>query len=137
MDYDTDESTCPLRYTTESMKKKRGNMDESLWNAVYQQRPTPPEDFIFSYSKLNTYDDETYPLEQMRTYSQSYAFIDPTRKGRDYFAMGVFKRHKISNQSWSKWYLVDVIFEQKPTKELMYDIAFLPDETIKNNDHKM
>ena len=126
LDYDTDESTCPLRYTTESMKKKRGNMDESLWSAVYQQRPTPPEDFVFAYSKLNVYDDETYPLKQMKeSETQTYSFIDPTRKGKDYFAMGIFKRYRTSSNSWSKWYLIDCIFEQKPTKELMYDIALI------------
>lgn len=125
LDYDTDESTCPLRYTTESMKKKRGNMDEALWNAVYQQRPTPPEEFLFAYSKLQVYNDETYPREEMKTKpTQCYAFIDPTRKGKDFFAMGIFKRYNIGKDIWSNWYLVDCIFEQAPTKELLYDIAY-------------
>lgn len=126
LDYDTDESTCPLRYTTASMRKKRTHMDESLWNAVYQQRPTPPEEFIFSHKKLNTYTDETYPSQLKNIYSNGYqcwSFIDPTRKGNDFFSMGIFKRYKISNNEWSKWYLVDCIHEQSPTKELMYDIA--------------
>lgn len=125
LDYDTDESTCPSRYSTIRMRKKRGEMDESLWNAVYQQRPTPPEDFIFSYNKIQTYNDETYPKEDMlQKPVQCYAFIDPTRKGMDYFAMGIFKRYQISSKNYSKWYLVDCIFEQTPTKELLYEIAF-------------
>lgn len=56
--------------------------------------------------------------------TQCYAFIDPTRKGTDFLAMGIYKRYKINEKEWSKWYLIDCIFEQAPTKELMYDIAF-------------
>ena len=133
LDYDTDESTCPLRYTTESMRKKRNHMEEALWNAVYQQRPTPPSDFIFSMDKLNTYDDETYPNELKGTNNvnyQCYAFIDPTRTGKDFFAMGIFKRYKDKDYNWTKWYLTDCIFEQKPTKELMFDIV---DKIMKHN----
>lgn len=125
LDYDTDETTCPKRYSTESMKKKRGHMDESLWNAVYQQRPTPPKEFIFSYNQLKVWDDETYPKKEMQERpTQCYSFIDPTRKGKDFFAMGIFKRYQIADKEWSDWYLIDCILEQKPTKELLYDIAF-------------
>ena len=125
LDYDTDESTCPKRYTTESMRKKRSHMDESLWNAVYQQRPTPPKEFIFSYNQLLVWEDDTYPKTEMQNNNtQCYAFIDPTRKGKDFFAMGIFKRYQIAPKEWSRWYLIDCIFEQKPTKELIYDIAF-------------
>lgn len=125
LDYDTDETTCPRRYTTESMRKKRSHMDESLWNAVYQQRPTPPEEFLFSYNKLNTYNDIDYPRKEMQeNETQTYAFIDPNRKGKDFLAMGIFKRYKINSNDWSKWYLLDCLFEQKPTKEMLYEIAF-------------
>lgn len=123
LDYRTDESTCPLRYETSKMREKKENMDEALWNAVYQQRPTPPEEFLFAISKLRIYDDETYPKDEMATKeTQCYAFIDPTRKGADFFSMPIFKRYKEGNV-WSKWYFVDIIFEQKSTKELMVDIA--------------
>lgn len=135
LDYVTDESTCPLRYTTKDMIKKRNNMDESLWNAVYQQRPCPPEEFLFSYNKLATYTDNTYPKQEFSTLpTQCYAFIDPTRKGEDFFAMGIFKRYKVSNKEWSRWYLVDCIFEQKPTKELYYEIAM---KVINHNIEKL
>lgn len=126
LDYYTDESTCPLRYSTESMRKKRGHMEEALWNAVYQQRPTPPSDFIFSINNLETYDDDNYPKELKNINSpnyQCYAFIDPTRTGKDFFAMGIFKRYRDKDYNWSKWYLTDCIFEQLPTKELMFDIV--------------
>lgn len=124
LDYLTDESTCPLRYDTIRMRKRRENMDEALWNAVYQQRPTPPQDVMFSYNHLETYDDETYPQEEMKNNeTECWSFIDSTRKGMDYFAMGIFKRYRIDKKKWSKWYLIDCIFEQKTTKELMYDIV--------------
>ena len=124
LDYETDESTCPLRYSTKSMKKKRDNMDITLWNAVYQQRPTPPDEFLFDYKKLNVYSDETYPMEQFKNNpTECFAFIDPNRKGVDFLAMGIFKRYQNSNNEWSKWYLIDCIFEQTPTKQLYTDIA--------------
>ena len=125
LDYDTEESTCPLRYSTKKMHKKRGDMEESLWNAVYQQRPTPPEEFLLAYSKLFTYDNDSYPYDAMQnSQTETYAFIDPTRKGKDFFAMGIFKRYKKEDNTWSLWYLIDCIFEQAPSKELMYDIAY-------------
>lgn len=124
LDYDTDESTCPERYSTAKMRKKREDMDPLLWGAVYQQRPQEPDDFIFAEGKLLTYDDISYPADMFKQKPmQCWAFIDPTRKGIDYFAMGIFKRYQIDDKEWSKWYLVDCIFEQKPTKELMYDVA--------------
>lgn len=122
LDYDTDESTCPLRYTTEKMKIKRGNMDEFLWNAVYQQRPKEPDEQIFSTKKLNFYNNETLPKEILEGNCECYAFIDPTRTGNDYFAMGIFKRYYMDENNFSKWYLVDCIYEQKTTNELWLDI---------------
>lgn len=124
LDYDTDKTTCPLRYSTESMQKKRGNMEEALWNAVYQQRPTPPEEFIFSWSKLLTYDESSYPKElKEEGMYRTYAFIDPTRTGNDFFAMGIFKQYKINEKEWSKWYLVDCLFEQVASKDMIYDVC--------------
>lgn len=125
LDYDTDESTCPARYTTKAMRKKREHMDEALWNAVYQQRPTPPEEFIFDYKNLITYSNDNIPQEIIKNENcQTYAFIDPTRKGDDFFAMGIFRRYRINDKEFSKWHLVDCLFEQIATKDLYYDIAY-------------
>lgn len=124
LDYDTDESTCPLRYATRDMKKIRDHMDEALWNAVYQQRPTPPDEFMFDYKFLQTYDNNTIPQNIIKNIKcETRAFIDPTRKGIDFFAMGIFRRTLIDDGVWSKWYLIDVLFEQKATNELYYEIA--------------
>ena len=131
LDYDTDESTCPLRFTTKDMKKMRDHMEEELWNAVYQQRPIPPSEFMFDYRFLETYTLENLPKQIMNNVDcQTWAFIDPTRKGADYFAMGIFRRYRLENGKWSKWYLINCIFEQKATTELYYDIAY----AIINND---
>lgn len=126
LDYDTDETTCPKRYNTKDMQEKRDVMDEFLWNAVYQQRPTPPSEFLFAYSNLLTYDDNNIPKELFNgtCETQCYAFMDPTRKGNDYLALGIFKRYKKGqDKSWSKWYLIDCIFEQAAQREMIYPIA--------------
>ena len=126
LDYETDEATCPKRYNTEEMREKRDVMDEFLWNAVYQQRPTPPSEFLFAYSNLLTYDENTLPKELFdgTCETQCYGFMDPTRKGNDYLALGIFKRfRKNKNQDWSKWYLIDCIFEQEAQREMIYPIV--------------
>lgn len=126
LDYETDETTCPQRYNTEDMREKRDVMDEFLWNAVYQQRPTPPSEFLFAYSNLLTYDDNSLPKELFNgtCETQCYAFLDPTRKGNDFLALGIFKRfRKNKSDDWSKWYLIDCIFEQEAQREMIYQIA--------------
>lgn len=124
LDYETDEATCPNRYRTEEMREKRDVMDEFLWNAVYQQRPTPPSEFLFAYANLLTYDEETLPKELFdgKSETQCYAFLDPTRKGNDYLALGIFKRYK-KDKDWSLWYLIDCIFEQAAQREMIYPIV--------------
>lgn len=123
LDYETDESTCLERYDTESLREKRDDMEEYIWNSVYQQRPTPPEDVIFSEKKLQVYTDETYPLEKMKTLqTQVCSFFDPTRTGKDYMAFLIFKRYKENNE-WSKWYFIDCICDQSPHKEKTNEIC--------------
>ena len=125
LDYDTDQSTCPKRYTTNAMRKKRDHMDKPLWDAVYQQRPTPPQEFMFNYDNLLTYTDNTMPKELLKNNErvETFAFIDPTRTGIDFFAMGIFRRYTIDNNNKSKWHLIDCVFEQKPSKELIYEVC--------------
>lgn len=124
LDYTTDLSTCPLRYETDEVRERRDNMDEYFWNAVYQQQPCPPEDFVLAYNNLQTYNMETYPTREFKEKeTETYAFIDPTRRGTDFFAMGIFKRYKVDNRNWSKWYLIDCLFEQAPTNQMYYEVA--------------
>lgn len=120
LDYDTDESTCPLRYSTEYFKKKRHQMvDKAMFSAVYQQRPEPPEDILFDYKKLNTYNTQTYPKEIMDGIYDCRVMIDPNRKGTDYFVAAFFKRTFETQNGktvYGKWYLSDILCKQKPYK---------------------
>ncbi len=134
LDYDTDETTCPLRYSTAYGRKKREkSVDKSLFEAVYQQRPQEPEDLIFAYRKLNTYNDKTFPKEILQGDYECRAFIDPNRTGFDYFVCAFYKRHLIPQQNasdkYSKWYFVDVICRKKTYKMVKEDLL----EKIKKN----
>ena len=120
LDYDTDESTCPLRYSTEYFRKKRRQMvDKAMFSAVYQQKPEPPEDILFDYKKLNTYNSQTYPKEIMDGIYDCRVMIDPNRKGTDFFVAAFFKRTfetQGGKTIYGKWYLSDILCKQKPYK---------------------
>lgn len=135
LDYETDESTCPERYSTEFFRKKRRNMnDKSLFNAVYQQSPEEPEELIFGYSKLNTYNEKTFPKEILEGNYECRAMIDPNRRAFDYFVVVFMKRYEIEEKKYSKWYLTDAICKKKTFKQLKDDIV---EKIIKNNVTKL
>lgn len=126
LDYDTDETTCPLRYSTDYFRKKRDKMlDKALFQAVYQQKPEPPEDLIFDYKFLNTYTAETYPRQLLDGECDCKVMIDPNRKGFDYFVVVFMKRYFIEEKGeFSKWYLSDIICRQKPYKMIKDDVLY-------------
>jgi len=131
LDYDTDESTIPLRYSTQYFRKKRDkSADKSLFNAVYQQIPEEPEDLLFGYSKLNTYNDKTFPQAILEGNYECRCQIDPNRKGFDYFVVLFFKRYEISHKVYSKWYLTDCICKKKNFKIIKHEVI---DKIIKHN----
>ena len=131
LDYDTDETTCPLRYSTDYGRKKRlKSADKALFEAVYQQRPQEPEDLIFSYRKLNTYNEKTFPKKILEGDYECRAFIDPNRTGFDYFVCAFYKRCELENGKFSKWYFVDVICRKQTYKMLKEDLL---KKLIKNN----
>ena len=120
LDYETDTSTCPLRYSTEKLREKRENFqDKALFESVYQQNPQPQEGMIFAYKKLFTYDFDSLPLEIRTNKCEAFAFIDPARKGKNYVAMGIFKRYPISPTQMSKWFLVDCIYKKDLIENLL------------------
>lgn len=107
LDYDTDKSTCPKRYSTDYFRRKREDSeDKDMFEAVYQQNPQEPEELLFAYSRLKTY------RELPKEYSsiQCMAMIDPVREGQNFFAMPILKRFNIKGE-WTKWYLVDCIYK--------------------------
>lgn len=123
LDYDTDESTCPKRYSTEYFREKREKTsDKALFNAVYQQIPEEPEDLLFGYSRLHTYSEKSFPKEILEGNYECRCQIDPNRRGFDYFVVLFFKRYEIEEKVFSKWYLTDCICRRKQFKVIKHDI---------------
>ena len=88
------------------------------------QHSTDPEEFVFSYNNLRTY--ETIPETD---YKGAYAVIDATRKsGKDFFAMPISK--KIENDGVFDYYLKDCLFTRTATKDMYEAIC---DKIIEHN----
>lgn len=116
LDYVTKESTCPEIKSTEQILKDKDAMDDYLFQTNFQQIPTDPEALIFSWNKIRTYQKVPTSTE----YS-NVAVIDGTRKtGNDNFSMPIFK--KMYNGDFFEYHLIDCIFTQTATKELIPDI---------------
>lgn len=108
LDFDTDESTCPKRFTTEYARKKRDEAeDKDMFEAVYQQNPQEPEELLFAYGRLHCY--RVIPFDPTRVEYETMAMIDPVREGQNYFAMPILRRFKKEDGTWSKFYLIDAI----------------------------
>ena len=106
LDYSTDESTLPERYNTAYFRNIRSETnDKDMFEAVYQQNPVEPPQFIFGWSRLM----KGVPLN-LENY-ETFAMIDPVREGQNYFAMAILRRYKLKDGNWSKCYLIDVIYK--------------------------
>lgn len=108
-----DESTCPLRYSTEYLLKKKKQMSPYLWQAVYMQDPIAPSGIAFEYGNLKTYEK----LPKMNNSVVRYASLDPARRGKNYVTMPIFYRFSDSKE---EFYLVDCLYQKKAMNEL-YD----------------
>lgn len=107
-----DESTCPKRYRTETLRRIRKNMDKYLWQCVYMQQPIAPEGLSFDYSNLRTYEKK----REGRGISR-YASLDPARKGKNYVTMPICYQY----EGEEDFVLVDCIYQKKGMNEL-YDV---------------
>lgn len=117
LDYITGESTCPEIKSTEQVLRDKDAMDDYLFQTNFQQVPTDPEALIFSWNKLRTY--QKIPTS---TEYSNVAVIDGTRKtGNDNFSMPIFK--KMFNGDFFEFHLIDCIFSQTATKDLIPDIV--------------
>lgn len=116
LDFDTDTSTCPMRFSTESLKDKRSKMSEELWAAVYQQRPIAPSGLEFAWDNLRQEKDRPIfdPKGNKIQYSR-YASLDPARRGKNYVSMPIFYA------SHNEHYLVDWLYKKASMREL-YDL---------------
>lgn len=110
---ENDESTCPKRYSTQFLRKKRKNTSRFLWQAVYQQDPIAPEGLEFNYSVLRQYD------EMPKNTGARYATLDPARRGKNYVSMPVFYK-LLDTEKPNQFALVDFLYKKKSMKEL-YD----------------
>ena len=118
LDYDTDESTLPEKFSTEQFKRERNIMPPELWAAMAQQRPLPPRDLSFDWSQLKQYDE--LPKNDDGTSKQNYlnyASLDPARKGKNYVSMPIL------NPIDDHFYLIDCLYEKKGMEELYNDIC--------------
>lgn len=134
LDYNTDESTCPLRYSTSYFRKKRDDSEEETsFEAVYQQRPQDAEEIIFGYSKLLTYQDIVFEHDKRKVF-ETCAFLDPNRTGLNYVSLGFFRRYRKDDNTWTKWYLIDCVFQLKIIDDL---IELIEGKIIKNRVDKI
>lgn len=109
------ESTCPERFTTEKLMKKKSHMSQYLWSAVYMQNPIAPEGLEFTWEQLTCYDK--LPSDKPITIRAS---LDPARKGKNYVSMPIFAQYKDDD----RWYLIDCLYKKLSMKELYQDICY-------------
>ncbi len=119
LDPKTEQSTCPERFSTRALRKKRQNMDPYLWAAVYQQNPIAPKGRDFAWENLETY-------RQMEDFhGPVYATLDPARRGKNYVSMPVWKKDPDSN----RYYVIDWMYKKESMNALYGRIC----ETIIKN----
>ena len=110
LDWDTDESTYPHKYTTEEARADR-LADYNTFMAMDMQEPMPIEGCAFSYDNLLTY--KVIPhIEEEKDEESCWSMLDPARTGANYIAMA------ICLPIGDKHYLKDCIFEMKPMEKI-------------------
>lgn len=110
LDWDTDESTYPHKYTTEEARADR-LADYNTFMAMDMQEPMPIEGCAFSYDNLLTYKAIPH-IEEEKDEESCWAMLDPARTGANYIAMA------ICLPIGDKHYLKDCIFEMKPMEKI-------------------
>ena len=110
LDYETDESTCPDRYSARYLRAQRKKLGDSF-AALYQQRPKPIEGLGFGWSNLKTYEE----LPKDKELKSVCCYADPPRTGKNYFAMPILYNYEGDRE----WYMVDAVFQRRQSKELL------------------
>lgn len=114
-------SAYPEFISTTALMDKKHNMTPYEYACVWRQKPIPPEGLIFAYSLLKQYDElpRAEDGSSMLT-DYSFAYIDPTRQSnRDFLSMVILRKHLTTGE----FYLVDVIFARKSTKDCYSEIV--------------
>ena len=110
LDWDTDESTYPHKYTTEEARADR-LADYNTFMAMDMQEPMPIEGCAFSYDNLLTYKAIPH-IQEEKDEESCWSMLDPARTGANYIAMA------ICLPIGDKHYLKDCIFEMKPMEKI-------------------
>lgn len=113
LDYETDESTYPQKISTMSARKKREANPTEFW-AMDMQRPLPPEDAPFYYSKLREYISLPNIGECGRN-DTCVAALDPKRRGKDFVSMPIFfEAEDLENKNNDAFFLKDWLYDERP-----------------------
>lgn len=113
---ENDESTCPSVKSTEYYRQLRDKVDPYFFACVYQQEPIAPTGLEFNYDAINTYEKLPENEQGLPLYTPyCMASLDPARKGKDFVSMPIFTMYG------DKYYLLDVVYKQKPMTDL-YDL---------------
>lgn len=116
VDYDTDESTYPKKISTFSARKKREENPTEFW-AMDMQKPLPPDDSPFYFTKLREYSSLPKVGECGRT-EFCCAALDTKRRGTDYVSMPIFFEAEDSEMpDQNVFYLKDWLYDNRTMKE--------------------
>jgi predicted phage terminase large subunit-like protein len=110
LDYETDESTYPQEFPTESARKAREN-NYLVLMAMEQQQPLAPQDCPFFMDNLKEYTDLPDVGGKDRDIYH-LAYLDTKRKGNDFCAMAIGFKHN------DMFVLNDCLYDQRPMQDL-------------------
>ena len=115
LDYQTDESTLPEKYTTDSARRER-ERDAETFYAMEQQEPLPPSGLPFDYKYLKTYTELPDKAKDGGSRSNvCRAVLDPSRTGHDKLSLG------IHSKCGDLHYLTSVFYRKVPLDAKMED----------------
>lgn len=115
LDYDTDESTYPQKFSTESARLER-NRDPRTFAAMEQQQPETPLNSPFYWDNLQTY--TSLPLKKCEGGNREdtcLASLDLPRTGANNISLGIYSKCE------NLYYLIDTYYEKKPLDYVMSD----------------
>lgn len=131
LDYDTDESTYPQKFSTESARLER-NRDPRTFAAMEQQQPETPLNSPFYWDNLQTY--TSLPLKKCEGGNREdtcLASLDLPRTGANNISLGIYSKCE------NLYYLIDTYYEKKPLDYVMPDgrteLDWVCDMLIKHN----
>lgn len=131
LDYDTDESTYPQKFSTESARLER-NRDPRTFAAMEQQQPETPLNSPFYWDNLQTY--TSLPLKKCEGGNREdtcLASLDLPRTGANNISLGIYSKCE------NMYYLIDTYYEKKPLDYILPDgrteLDWVCDMLIKHN----